>query len=778
MTRKDWLQAQISSYEDASNIAIQVISQSFDEFDKQKGIEQRCVLHDTYGTCAADSTCQVVVVNEGPVDNKDAVGEKEAKKIDNVTHMCLGKEGQEAGRWRYDKDTGKVLILNADGSIDKVQSSNTSWIKDMFRSGVYNYTPAARFFGFKSVAENNAALADKVLDAAFGAESEGVALLPAAKARELQRRIVLLDAKIRPLLKAGLVPDTVAIGVYQPDASGDITCTDGALATGGALVDLASAKDETTSYQKYLDSNVQTKKAFAMLKALVEEYTRVSTQYQQILQEISEENKDQATEIAGIVLGSNFKGAQKALSAGRAADIKSRQKLYFLMNCAAYCFSDNEEVNYYWYEDRTTMEKVGSSVEEKFNSMSSSRRNHGIASITLKRGINFSGEATNYGNYPARDKRLAQWSPSGSSTDYNLDAFYMRKRYTDYTIKQYIADVGNKTAPLTLVRGNVTLTGTADSTATAFVKLAERLTGIKNESGYDDAAARKDTRSIPVVRINGKYSVDPFMNEAYFPGKQLFRDATKQTVSSDAKIFSEQRIKLAARNRDMRKMANMDFADASDLMAKIGLKDYFAEDRSSERAAKRKAGKESWLNYGRRKAGNLFGFNRMRGGDDTEGSIRSMSTAGDHESSSPNSTTLASMVSEEESLSSGAMVMSEEESFSELSAGGDASLSLMSTEIPGQPPRMAKSEEESFANNSFGTVSLMSTATPHSKPRMMPKETFTASVVQSEEEFLEKVSGTAASSPVTASLDVDRVYEEFYAGADLQSTASSVSHLY
>ena len=28
------------------------------------------------------------------------------------------------------------------------------------------------------------------------------------------------------------------------------------------------------------------------------------------------------------------------------------------------------------------------------------------------------------------------------------------------------------------------------------------------------------------------------------------------------------------------------------------------------------------------------------------------------------------------------------------------------------------------------------------------------------------------------SLDVDRVYEEFYAAGDLESTASSVSHLY
>ena len=154
---------------------------------------------------------------------------------------------------------------------------------------------------------------------------------------------------------------------------------------------------------------------------------------------------------------------------------------------------------------------------------------------------------------------------------------------------------------------------------------------------------------------------------------------------------------------------------------------------------------------------------------------------------------------------------SEEESFEEsgddesdeefLSGGYDATeatLSLLSTEFPGQPPRM-RSEEEVFGEDesagvwtpsagdvrssmrsdaraagggteqseeeSFAIPSLMSTEVPGQPPRE-------SSLVSA------APASKVASTSVASSLDVDRVYEEFYAAGDLQSTASSVSHLY
>lgn len=773
-TRRQWLEAQITTYEDASNLAISIISNSFDDFASEKGTEAMCAsAYDTIGACGGDSRCQVVVVGkgEGPYDGqKVAEPENTNKRINNSTTMCLSKGGQEVGRWRWDKETGKVLLLNADGSPDKVM--HDKW----YKTGSTGFTrKIAAWWAGKSVAQTHAELADKVLDAAFDSDDNGVALGGAAKARSLQRRIVLLDASIRPYLKDEHADRS--IGVYAPNANtGEIECKSGLLEpSSGDLKNLATDNENAA----YLNPKNKDEKSLAALKTAVKAYTKACTDYQLLLQELEEENPDQVTEIAGVMLSGKFTGAQAALAGNRGPAIAARQKLYFLLNCAAYSYSTNEEANYYWGEDRRTMDVLGQAAEAAFRQASG--RTQGVVKVTVKADKSFHNETTTTGRWPARADRLVTIDLGGKS--YQVDALYLRKRYTNMTVGEYVTGAAAATNPkTTLYETNQNgkfpgLTGQADP----------------NTGPFTD----KDQRSLPVVRIGNKWKIDTFMDKTKFPGKQLYRSGDKQTVNFTKKAnFAEQRVKLAQRNRDMRKAANIDFQDASNVMAKLGLQQYFgSEHNAGGRDTRMEAREQEWRITKWARAGvDKMGFwrrNRVRGGDaaaskasnDAAGSIHSMSTAGDH-MSARRSTTLADMVSDEES-------------FGAVGAEGSAGTpSLMSTEVPGVAPRM-QSDEESFGsasllstevprnnnNNSFGTVSLMSTATHNSRPQMLPassKASFVASVVASEEEFLERVSGnpSAAASPATASLDVDRVYEEFYAGADLQSSASSVSHLY
>jgi hypothetical protein len=327
---------------------------------------------------------------------------------------------------------------------------------------------------------------------------------------------------------------------------------------------------------------------------------------------------------------------------------------------------------------------------------------------------------------------------------------------------------------------------------------------LKNYVGAPDSATGID-KTMPHILMKGEQNavVDSNLNAANYPtelriqpglssmdiqswGDKTNAKATGQGVDADNLFKASERLRwhndgiVQAANMDIDSIANM--SQELDLRADqlLGHTSIDGSGRLRRRGQKRTKG---WFNRNN--------YSSVRGGDD----VQSVATASDNASA--------------------------------LSGGGGDDVSLMSTEFPGQPPRMDASvlsggggDDVSLMSTEFSgqpprflsggadeTLSLLSTEFPGQPPRMAAlseeevlselselseEEVLSELSELSEEEVLSELSelsaGSTSVSPsespmmvpdtATQSLDVDRVYEEFYAAGDLQSTASSVSHLY
>ena len=251
---------------------------------------------------------------------------------------------------------------------------------------------------------------------------------------------------------------------------------------------------------------------------------------------------------------------------------------------------------------------------------------------------------------------------------------------------------------------------------------------------------------------------------------------------------------LAAENRQKVEMAGMDVSSLADLLSNMDLSEgqMFGHGGFGDRRKRSAQLKKGWF-------GKKYRTPRVRGGDD----VKSVATASDHASVASGASSLSgggdvSLMSTEFPGQPPRMDMNSSVAASSLSGGGD--VSLMSTEFPGQPPRMDMNSSVAASSLSGGgDLSLMSTEFPGQPPRSpsaspSASQSASPSASQSSHEELvpSQLSLMSTESPAEASgekppmmvpseatsLDVDRVYEEFYAAGDLESTASSVSHLY
>ena len=695
----------------------------------QIGKKARCGTYDTYGDCGGDDGCAVVVNNgntgeEGVDRGKITDPSKKAdNSINSTSTFCLPKDGDSQGSWYYDTKTGQVHLTNISAMgksmfDDANLSGQKSWAG--WAKGLFSFSGRAAYKDVDTVALLNRMLNDP----RKGAKPIAVP----AKLRFLQSGMEILktqlDALTRqkgPYYTRGFTDDEGTFN-FMPNFAGAVT------------PDNKLLKDDDIAWKGKCDQ----------VHDLLRKYKTFADQHHDLF--VAEYEHDRDNLLEAMLDDAN---ETKSFQYDKVEEFENHGKRAYALQRQMFKFQKGEQARWFF-----ELDALSDPYRATINKSNEAR--YGFVTVYM---------IEDAGNGKTQKFKFAESHLRGNDEDSQSDGALN----PEYCLKEYLEPDTAGDMPL---MPHIPMW--KDGNRTEETQPEEK----GDDSGYDVDALRA----------------------------------------------------LVAKNRQKVEMAGMDVTSLADLLSNMDLSEGQMFGQGGIDKARRRSAKTYTPWYGAKR----YRTPRVRGGDD----VKSVATASDHASVASGASSLSgggdvslmstefpgqpprtgmnsSVASGTSSLSGGGdlSLMSTEfpgqpprtgmnssvaSGTSSLSGGDD--LSLMSTEFPGQPPRMGMNSSMASSLSGGGDLSLMSTEFP-GQPAHIPSANpstnrstnpSTSRSASHEELVPSQMSLMSTESPAEASgekppmmvpseatsLDVDRVYEEFYAAGDLESTASSVSHLY
>ena len=718
MDKLTLLQNNIHALEVTAQNAINTINKSSQQFTEARALEEECSIHKTYGNCYDAGFCSIWVQRageDGGLQEGSPTEETKENVIDGKGALCIPTGGFKTGRMTTDKNN-RVFFWSETGMPD-VRATSAANNKGLF--GTVRSVGLVNWWRGNSVDATEAAAS---LDAALSEESS---LADHHKIRLLQMRLKQLEVQMRKQ--------------YTAEPSGQPSNYDGPYPRNADGTHTVADKRHQAKQDRF--------------EALKQQYIEYLQDYNNLLNEIALDAPGTANDLASVFYD-NSDGLLEDLQKSRGNGVKHSKQLRFLLECAAHNFVEGEHVQYFWYDDRRSLANMAAKTSEmtlrdtnRTGVVIAQLKDESNPNLLMNRGTAKVNTGT---GYPSRNLRTVKLEvPKG----YEGDVLYMRKHYVTKTVAAFATDKTGETDKRMVGSYDTQDGGTS-------LKALEKLTGMptpRQQDGTTYVGTQQDMRPLYLIKVKDALQLDENMKLGNYPHAQL-KAAELQTGELDAvgAPFYAALKNMQQRNKSIMRTVGFDDRLVQKLQSQIMLSTLTSNRGFQENTVGGLKDQAMGAYHSvREKARNWFGsyspLRRMKGGDYD---VQSLSTGGDDD-----------IVSYMNSLEGTPSLMSTEGAAPSLmSTASHAAASQKSEEELVAPAASQTSEEE------FMMPSLMSTATHASAP-----------VAGLEEVSLMSTATKPESSYLSAgSLDVDQVYEEFFAamGGDMESTASSVSHLY